>query len=198
MQGRKTPAARPERRPVSSRAVIDAAKRLVPTIDLADRLCGSGQLKRIGNEWVGRCPLPDHDDRVPSFTVNPEKDLWFCHGCLFGGDVVRLAQLVWNHDRADDAAGYLLAEFGYQNEILPRPEAWRAKQQRQREARLTLREARRQRLQRRVYRWVLAPALASITDEDERRDEAREAWTVAGLVAVRLTAHEKVAEEVKA
>jgi len=28
---------------------------------------------------VGRCPL--HQDDTPSFYVNPEKNVWSCHGC---------------------------------------------------------------------------------------------------------------------
>src|SRR5688572_9322411 len=71
---------------------IDAAKEKVPCIDLADLLLGPGGLRRVGKEWVGRCPLPDHEDKSPSFTVNPEKNVWFCHGCIRGGDCVELAR----------------------------------------------------------------------------------------------------------
>jgi CHC2 zinc finger len=82
----------PRYRGVSYRTPIDAAKEAVPVIDLADRLCGHGGMRRIGREWVGHCVIPDHEDRTPSFTVNPEKNVWFCHGCLQGGDVVKLAR----------------------------------------------------------------------------------------------------------
>jgi hypothetical protein len=62
---------------VSRKTVIEAAKEQVSTIALADLLCGPGKMRRIGAEWVGHCPLPDHEDRSPSFTVNPEKDVFF-------------------------------------------------------------------------------------------------------------------------
>jgi len=88
-------------RGVSYTRPIDAAKEAVPVIDLADRLTVHDGLRRVGKEWVGRCPLPHHDDRSPSFTVNPEKNLFFCHGCLRGGDVVELARLAWGYDRRD-------------------------------------------------------------------------------------------------
>jgi DNA primase len=84
-------------RGVSYTRPIDAAKEAVPVIDLADRLTGPGGLRRVGKEWAGRCVLPDHEDRSPSFTVNPEKNVWFCHGCLRGGDVVELARLAWGY-----------------------------------------------------------------------------------------------------
>ena len=82
----------PERRGVSRRHVIDEAKAKVATIDLADLLCGPAKMRRIGDEWLARCPLPDHEDQTPSFTTNPEKNLWFCHGCVRGGDVIELAR----------------------------------------------------------------------------------------------------------
>jgi hypothetical protein len=52
--------------------VIEAAKEAVPTIDLADLLCGPGKMRRAGDRWVARCPLPGHEDRTPSFTVYTE------------------------------------------------------------------------------------------------------------------------------
>ena len=52
------PADWPERRGVSRRQVIEAAKESLPTIDLAYRLCGPGGLQKVGDRWVGRCPLP--------------------------------------------------------------------------------------------------------------------------------------------
>jgi len=102
--------------------VIEEAKARVETIDLADRLCGPGQMRRAGDKWVGRRPLPDHDDKTPSFTVYPGDRGWHCYGCGRGGDVVELARYVWSIENAGEAAGYLLLEFGH--EIPPRPPAW--------------------------------------------------------------------------
>jgi DNA primase len=39
-------------------------------------------------QLVGLCPL--HEEREPSFVVNPEKNAWYCHGCGEGGGVVKL------------------------------------------------------------------------------------------------------------
>jgi DNA primase len=41
--------------------------------------------------WMGLCPL--HEDRQPSFLVDPHKDLFYCYGCGRGGDVIRFAEL---------------------------------------------------------------------------------------------------------
>jgi DNA primase len=44
------------------------------------------------DEVCGVCPL--HRDSRPSFYVNRRKDVFYCHGCGQGGDVIRLAQLL--------------------------------------------------------------------------------------------------------
>jgi DNA primase len=183
-------ATRPRRyRGVSYVRPIDAAKEAVPVIDLADRLMGPGRLLRVGKEWVGRCPLPDHADRTPSFTVNEAKNLWWCHGCLRGGDVVELARLAWGYDRRDAhaAAAMLLMEFGH--EVPRRPPAWFRKQERQAPVRRALESAARRRCQRRIYRWLFAPIVARFEDEAERLEEARASWEDAGQMAAMMVAH---------
>jgi DNA primase len=49
--------------------------------------------RRVGQqqEFVGLCPL--HDERRPSFYVNAAKNVFYCHGCGQGGDLIRFAQL---------------------------------------------------------------------------------------------------------
>jgi len=42
-------------------------------------------------EFVGLCPL--HQETRPSFYVNPHKNLFYCHGCGRGGDLIRFVQL---------------------------------------------------------------------------------------------------------
>jgi len=44
-----------------------------------------------GSEFVGLCPL--HRDTRPSFYVNARKNLFYCHGCGQGGDLLRIIQL---------------------------------------------------------------------------------------------------------
>jgi DNA primase len=44
------------------------------------------RLHRRGGELVGCCPF--HDEDTPSFMVNEQKGVFFCHGCRRGGDVV--------------------------------------------------------------------------------------------------------------
>ncbi len=45
------------------------------------------QLKRTGRAWKARCPF--HQEKTPSFTVNPDRQIFKCFGCGEGGDVFR-------------------------------------------------------------------------------------------------------------
>lgn len=42
-------------------------------------------LKRAGRSFKGLCPF--HDEKTPSFSVNPESGRYYCFGCGAGGDV---------------------------------------------------------------------------------------------------------------
>ena len=53
-------------------------------------------LKRAGGQWRGLCPI--HSEKTPSFTVNPEKQVFYCHGCHQGGDVIRFVELAEGTD----------------------------------------------------------------------------------------------------
>jgi DNA primase catalytic core len=43
-------------------------------------------LRKAGARLVGRCPF--HDERTPSFSVNPVDRLFYCFGCGKGGDMI--------------------------------------------------------------------------------------------------------------
>jgi DNA primase len=43
-------------------------------------------LRKQGARLVGRCPF--HEERTPSFSVNPSQGLFYCFGCHKGGDLI--------------------------------------------------------------------------------------------------------------
>jgi hypothetical protein len=53
--------------------------------DLVQIVSKYTSLRRIGKQYVGRCPF--HSERHPSFYVHPERKLFHCFGCGAGGDV---------------------------------------------------------------------------------------------------------------
>src|SRR4051794_33486931 len=40
-----------------------------------------------GGNLKGLCPF--HDEKTPSFTVSPARNVYFCHGCGSGGDAIK-------------------------------------------------------------------------------------------------------------
>ncbi len=63
----------------SVREAVDAA-------DMVEVVSGRTQLRRVGGRYTGLCPF--HEERTPSFSVNPERKLFYCFGCGKGGDIV--------------------------------------------------------------------------------------------------------------
>ena len=54
------------------------------------------ELHKAGKECIGLCPF--HAEKTPSFTVNVDKGLFYCHGCHAGGDVIRFVELIEQTD----------------------------------------------------------------------------------------------------
>ena len=69
---------------------VETLKRRLPLLDyLRQHNWTSRPAGR--SEFVGLCPL--HEETRPSFYVNSRKDVFYCHGCGQGGDLIRFVQL---------------------------------------------------------------------------------------------------------
>jgi DNA primase len=53
--------------------------------DIADIVSERVSLRRAGRNFVGLCPF--HAEKTPSFTVSPDKQIYYCFGCGVGGNV---------------------------------------------------------------------------------------------------------------
>ncbi len=51
--------------------------------DIVDVVSGYVELKQKGRNFFGLCPF--HDEKTPSFSVNPDKQIFKCFGCGAGG-----------------------------------------------------------------------------------------------------------------
>jgi DNA primase len=68
-------------------------------------------LRRQGARFTGLCPYPDHQEKTPSFSVDPDKNLYYCHGCQRGGDTIKLVMDLKSLDFAE-AVSYLADRSG--------------------------------------------------------------------------------------
>jgi len=62
--------------------------------DLVEIVSQYVNLRRSGRTMVGLCPF--HNEKTPSFHVNPERQRWKCFGCGEGGDVFTFIQKIDN------------------------------------------------------------------------------------------------------
>ncbi|MDJ0914416.1 MAG: DNA primase [Desulfobacterales bacterium] len=53
--------------------------------DIVDIVSQSVSLKKTGKNYVGLCPF--HSEKTPSFTVSPDKQIFYCFGCGVGGNI---------------------------------------------------------------------------------------------------------------
>ncbi|MCL5099306.1 MAG: DNA primase [Candidatus Omnitrophica bacterium] len=58
--------------------------------DIVDVISARFPLKRAGANFVALCPF--HKEKTPSFSVNPQKQIFYCFGCHKGGDVFAFIQ----------------------------------------------------------------------------------------------------------
>ncbi len=55
--------------------------------DIYDVVSEKVVLKRRGKDFVGLCPF--HDEKTPSFTVSPTKQMFYCFGCGAAGNAMK-------------------------------------------------------------------------------------------------------------
>lgn len=84
-------------------------KAQVPLLDYLQRHNWSARRVGSSQEFFGLCPL--HQESRPSFYVNAGKNLFYCHGCGQGGDVIRFVQLLFGIPFSESIA-HLRRELG--------------------------------------------------------------------------------------
>ena len=48
--------------------------------------------KRSGANYFGLCPF--HNEKTPSFSVSPDKQIYYCFGCGKGGGVINFIMAI--------------------------------------------------------------------------------------------------------
>jgi DNA primase len=93
--------------PRIAQSVVDEVKQL----NIADVISPYAELKRSGANYVALCPLPNHREKTPSFTVNEQKGIFYCFGCHKGGDGIKFIQEYKGYDFSE-AVIFLCERFG--------------------------------------------------------------------------------------
>ena len=74
----------------------ECVERIKGSIDIVDLIGRYIQLRRAGNSWKACCPF--HNEKTPSFHVNPARQAFKCFGCGVGGDGVKFLMMFENLD----------------------------------------------------------------------------------------------------
>jgi DNA primase len=68
----------------------ESLERVKQAADIVEVVSAHTDLRRQGVRYVGLCPF--HDERTPSFSVEPQEKLYHCFGCGVGGDVIKFVE----------------------------------------------------------------------------------------------------------
>ena len=88
--------------------------------DIVDVISGYVKLQRKGSSYFGLCPF--HNEKSPSFSVSPGKQMYYCFGCGAGGNVLTFIMEYENYSFPEalkllaDRAGVNLPEQEYSKE----------------------------------------------------------------------------------
>lgn len=80
-------------------------------VPIVDVISSSVQLQKRGREYVGLCPF--HEEKTPSFKVNPSKGFFHCFGCAQHGNALEFL-MAYEGRGFRDAMAKLAAMAGLQ------------------------------------------------------------------------------------
>ena len=69
---------------------------LLDRTDIVDVIGARVDLRKAGKNHKARCPF--HDEKTPSFSVNQDKQFYYCFGCSAGGNAIGF---IMDYDRID-------------------------------------------------------------------------------------------------
>ena len=77
--------------------------------DIVDVVSRYVKLQRRGSSYLGLCPF--HNEKTPSFSVSPDKQIYHCFGCGAGGNVITFLMEYENYS-FQEALGILAQRAG--------------------------------------------------------------------------------------
>ena len=88
-------------------------QQILSRIDIIDVIGGFVKLKKRGTNYLGLCPF--HNERTPSFTVSPSKEIYKCFGCGKSGNTI---SFLMEHEKYSyvDSLRWLANKYGIEIE----------------------------------------------------------------------------------
>jgi DNA primase len=88
-------------------------QQILSRIDIIDVVGGFVKLKKRGTNYLGLCPF--HNERTPSFTVSPAKEIYKCFGCGKSGNTI---SFLMEHEKYSyvDSLRWLANRYGIEIE----------------------------------------------------------------------------------
>ncbi|HJS55272.1 MAG TPA: DNA primase [Chitinophagaceae bacterium] len=88
-------------------------QQILSRIDIIDVVGGFVKLKKRGANYLGLCPF--HNERTPSFTVSPSKEIYKCFGCGKSGNTI---SFLMEHEKYSyvDSLRWLANKYGIEIE----------------------------------------------------------------------------------
>ena len=77
----------------------DTVEEVKQRADIVDVVSEHVVLRKRGKDYIGLCPF--HDEKSPSFSVSPMKQLYYCFGCSAGGNAVTFLMEVGKRSFSD-------------------------------------------------------------------------------------------------
>jgi DNA primase len=114
-----------------ARFTRDSVDRVKEAADIVEIVSAHTDLQQRGQDYWGNCPF--HEERTPSFKVNPRDKLYYCFGCEASGDVFRFVE---EKEGLDFASAVESLGERYGVELKREHEDPRAEERRRRKARL--------------------------------------------------------------
>jgi len=91
----------------------DTVERIRQAADIIEVVNDFVSLKKRGSNWIACCPF--HNEKTPSFNVNPSRQIYKCFGCGKAGDAVKFVMDVENIGYGE-ALRYLAKKYGIEIE----------------------------------------------------------------------------------
>lgn len=88
-------------------------QQILSRLDIIDVIGGFVKLKKRGSNFLGLCPF--HNEKTPSFTVSPSKELYKCFGCGKAGNTI---SFIMEHEKYSyvEALKWLANRYGIEIE----------------------------------------------------------------------------------